>query len=140
MFGHTHRGLGSSVCFHWGFMALSGLSWHRPGLELPKLQINLVIHPGLFGFRAGRLQQQPRAALLGLPWTIDGSTKPLVSPSCQTRGLGSCGGTAGDSLGPHRAGSGCLVAPGVLQSTSAHISVSQRLPSSEKLGKSAEKT
>lgn len=62
MFGHTHRGLGSSVCFLWAFITLSGL-WLRPGLELPKLQINLVIHPGLFGFRAGRLWHQPE-----LPW------------------------------------------------------------------------
>lgn len=85
MFGHTHRGLGSSVRLHWGFIALSG-PWLRPGLELPMLQINLVIHPGLFGFWAGRLWHQPRAAPVQPPWTVDGSTKPLGNPSCQTQG------------------------------------------------------
>lgn len=105
MFGHTHRGLGSSVCFLWGFIALSG-PWLRPGLELPALQINSVIHPGLFGFRAGRLWHQPKAAPVRLPWTKDGSTKPLGSPFCPTQGFGSCGGTAGGSLRLLRAGPG----------------------------------
>lgn len=95
----THRDLGSSVCFHWGFITLSG-PWLRPGLELPALQINPVIHPGIFGFRAGRLWHQPRAAPARLPWTMDGSTKPFGSPSCQARRLGSCGGTDGVPWGP----------------------------------------
>lgn len=104
IWAHT-QGFGELCLLSLGFIALSGL-WLRPGLELPALQINLVIHPGLFGFRAGRLWHQPRAAPVRLPWTKDGSTKPLGSPSCPTQGFGSCGGTAGGSLGLLRAGPG----------------------------------
>lgn len=51
--------------------------WFRPGLELPALQIKLVIHLGLFGFRAGRLRHEPRAPLDN-GWEHKASREPFL--------------------------------------------------------------